>query len=133
MSRLVRLRLNETKAFTLLEALAALAILMAGLAATGALVHGTLRATLSAEQHLAQISATRRIVAGLPGRNALPFGRSTGVLDGNRWRIDSTPVAVTGAAGDTGWAAQGIVLLVRSPSGSTMEIDTIRLRKQPAK
>jgi len=133
LSRLVKFRLHETKAFTLLEALAALAILTAGLAAIGALAHGTLRATLHAEQHLAQVSAVRRIIAGLPGRNALPFGRSTGVLDGNRWRVDSTLVAVTGAAGDTGWTPQGIVLLVRSPSGSTMEIDTIRLRKQPAK
>jgi len=133
LSRLAKLRLNETEAFTLLEALSALAILMAGLAAIGALAHVTVRSTLHAEQHLAQISAARRIIAGLPGRNALPFGRLTGVLDGNRWRVDSTPVAVTGAAGDTGWTPQGIVLLVRSPSGSTMEIDTIRLRKQPTK
>jgi len=133
LSRLAKLRLNETKAFTLLEALAALAVLMAGLAAIGALTHVTVRSALHAEQHLAQVSAARRIIAGLPGRNALPFGRLTGILDGNRWRVDSTPVAVTGSTGDTAWTPQGIVLLVRSPSGSTMEIDTIRLRKLPAK
>ena len=126
-------RLNNTKAFTLLEALAALAVVMVGLAAIGALAHVTLRSTLHAEQHLAQISATRRIMAGLPGRNQLPFGRSTGILDGNRWRVDATPVAVANAARDAAWIPQGVVLLVRSPSGSTIEIDTIRLRKQPTK
>lgn len=133
MWRRAKLDLSETQAFTLLEALAALAIMMAGLAAIGALAHSTFRSTLHAEQHLAQISAARRIIAGLPGRNALPYGRSTGVLDGARWRVDSTPVAVTGPTGDAAWTPQGIVLLVQSPSGSTIEIDTIRLRKQPTK
>jgi len=125
--------LNETKAFTLLEALAALAVTMAGLAAVGALAHVTLRSTLHAEQHLAQISAARRIMAGLPERNALAFGRLAGVLDGNRWRVDATPVAVTDSRKDAAWIPQGIALLVRSPSGSVIEIDTIRLRKRPTK
>jgi general secretion pathway protein I len=125
--------LNETKAFTLLEVLAALAIIMAGLAAIGALEYATLRSTLHAEQHLAQISAARRIMASLPTRKALPFGRLTGVLDGNRWRADSTRVAAEDSTRDAAWIPQGIVLLVRSPSGSTIEIDTIRLRRQRTK
>lgn len=133
MWRLRNIRLKDTKAFTLLEALAALAVTMAGLAAIGALAHATLRSTLHAEQHLAQISAARRIMAGLPARNALPFGRLTGVLDGNRWRVDATQVAVTDSRQDAAWIPQGVALLVRSPSGSTIEIDTIRLRRRPSK
>jgi len=112
------------------EALAALAILMASLAAIGALANTSLRSSLSAERHLAQVSAAREILAGLPERNALPFGRLTGVLDGHPWRVDSTPIATTDHVGSAEWIPQGIALLVSSPSGSIMEIDTIRLRKK---
>jgi general secretion pathway protein I len=115
------------------EALAALAILMAGLAAIGALANASLRSTLTAEQHLAQVSTARKIIAGLPARNALPFGRLTGVLDGHPWRVDSAPIATTDLEQSAEWMPQGVVLLVRSPSGSTMEVDTIRLHRKKTK
>ena len=124
---------NGTAGFTLLEALAALAILMSALAAIGALANTSLRSTVNAEQHLALVSAARSILAGLPTRNALSFGRSTGVLDGYRWRVDSTPIATTAPEQSPAWIPQGIVLLVRSPSGAMMEIDTIRLRQKPSR
>ncbi len=117
--------------FTLVEALAALAILLAGLAAIGSLANVSLRSTLAAEQHFAQVSTARKVIAGLPPRNALAFGRLTGVLDGHPWRVDSAPIAATDLKPSAEWIPQGLALLVRSPSGSTMEIDTIRLwRKQ---
>ncbi len=129
MCRTERPSRNRSAGFTLVEALAALAIVMVGLSAIGALANAGLRSTLNAEQHLAQISAARKIMAGLPGRNALPFGRLTGVLDNHPWRVDSTPIAATDAGRSAEWTPQGIALLVRSPSGSTMEIDTMRLRR----
>jgi len=117
--------------FTLIEAIVALGVMAAGLAAIGALANSNFRATLHAERHLAQIEAARMILTGLPGRRALPFGRFAGSLDGYEWRIDSTAVA-TGArtADGSAWTPQGIALLVRSPSGGTIEIDTIRLHRQ---
>ena len=115
--------------FTLIEALAALAILMAGLAAIGALANTSLRSSLEAERHLAQVSAARKILEGLPGRNALPFGRLTGVLDNHAWRVDSTPVTTADLGRSSEWTPQGVALLVRSPSGAMLEIDTIRLRR----
>lgn len=116
--------------FTLVEALAALAVLAAGLAAIGALSNTSLRGSLDAQRRLAQVSAVQRILAGLPARNALPFGRVTGVLDHYSWRVDSTVLDTTDAVRSAEWTPQGIALLVRSPSGSVMEIDTIRLRRQ---
>jgi len=117
--------------FTLIEAIVALGVMAAGLAAIGALAYSNLRATLHAERHLAQIEAARMILTGLPGRRALPFGRFTGSLDGHEWRIDSTAVATGVRTADgSAWTPQGIALLVRSPSGGTIEIDTIRLRRQ---
>jgi general secretion pathway protein I len=117
----------------LLEALVALTVTGAGLAAIGALSNSSLRASLYAERHLAEIETARKIIAGLPARDALRFGRLTGSLDGHAWRIDSKPVSTAVSAGETQWIPQGVALLVRSPSGAMIEVDTIRLRKMAAK
>ena len=133
MWRSVKARTDRVEGFTLIEALVALAVAASGLAAIGLLANSSLRSDLHAQQHLAQISATREIIADLPRRDALSFGYLSGVLDGQRWRIHATPVPTTTVAGATAWIPQGVVLLVRSPGGSTIEIDTIRLRRQPTK
>jgi general secretion pathway protein I len=108
-------------------------MLGAGLAAIGALASSSLRAGLYMERHLAEIETARKIIAGIPGRDALPYGRLTGAVDAHQWRIDSRPLTTAGASGETVWTPQSISLLVRSPSGAMIEIDTIRLRKQAAK
>jgi len=121
-------------AFTLVEALAALAVLAAGLAAIGALAASSLDTARHAEGHNTEIAVTREVLAGLPTRNALPYGRLTGSLLGHAWRIDATPVATSLVASAGGsWRPQGVALIVKSPFGSLIEIDTIRLRKEPAK
>ena len=84
---------SGTAGFTLLEALVALAVTGAGLAAIGALANSSLRATLYTERHLAEIETTRKIITGLPPRDSLPFGRLTGSLDAHQWRIDSAPAS----------------------------------------
>jgi general secretion pathway protein I len=124
---------DGTAGFTLLEALVALAVTGAGLATIGALSNSSLRASLYAERHLAEIESARKIIAGLPARDSLRFGRLTGSLDAHDWRIDSAPVSTAAAAGGTLWIPQSIALLVRSPSGAMIEVDTIRLRKKAAK
>jgi general secretion pathway protein I len=133
LSRSGRPEQSRDAGFTLLEALVALAVTGAGLAAIGALANSSLRVTLYTERHLAEIESARMIVAGMPGRDALSFGRLTGSLDAHEWRIDSAPVSTAAGSGGTSWVPQSIVLLVRSPSGATIEIDTIRLRKQAAR
>ena len=121
---------SRTAGFTLVEALAALAVLAAGLAAIGELGASSLRANRQAQQHIAQIAVTRQIIAGMPNRNALAFGRMTGLLRDHQWRIDAVPVSTAFAGSSESWKPQGIVLLVKSPAGSTIEVDTIRLRKE---
>ncbi len=133
MSRSTNPESGGTAGFTLIETLAALGVMAAGLAAIGALANSSLRAGLYTERRLAEIDSARKIIAGLPKRDALPLGRSTGSLDAHQWRIDSAPVATAGAGGGSLWTPQSIVLLVRSPSGAMIEIDTIRLRKQATK
>lgn len=122
---------TTTAGFTLVEALAALAVLMVTLAAIGALANASVRSSVHAERHLAQIAAARTILSGLPGRNDLPFGRLTGVLDGYTWRADVSAIATTDSGRSSEWVPQGVTLLMRSPSGAVMEVDTIRLRRAP--
>lgn len=92
-----------TAGFTLIEALAALAVMGAGLAAIGTLASSSLRADLYAGRHLAEIETARKIIAGMPSREALPVGRLTGALDAHDWRIDSTPVGAPAKVGDSLW------------------------------
>ena len=122
-----------TAGFTLVEALAALGVMAAGLAAIGTLANSSMRVGLYTERHLAEIETARKIITGIPRRADLPYGRLTGVLDAHQWRIDSAPLSTSLAGAGGPWAPQSITLLVRSPSGATIEIDTIRLRKQATK
>jgi general secretion pathway protein I len=118
--------------FTLIEALAALCVMGAGLAAVGSLASANLRATLHTEQHLAGVESARKVITGLPGRDALPFGRLNGALDAQAWRIESSRVEGASEA-VTGWEPQNISLSVLSPMGATVQIDMIRLRRLPRK
>jgi hypothetical protein len=69
----------------------------------------------------------------MPSRETLPVGRLTGSLDAHDWRIDSTLIGTPAAVGDTLWTPQRIEVLVQSPSGAIVKIDTIRLRRQATK
>ena len=122
-----------TAGFTLIEALAALAVMGAGLAAIGTLASSSLRASLYTERHLAEVETARKVLAGMPSREALPVGSLTGVLDAHDWRIDSTLIGAPAVVGDALYTPQRIDVMVRSPSGAIMKIDTIRLRRQAAK
>jgi general secretion pathway protein I len=119
--------------FTLIEALAALAVMGAGLAAIGALASTSLRADLYTERHVAEIETARKVMAGMPSREALPVGRLTGALDAHDWRIDSTLIGAPAAVGNTLWIPQRIEVSVRSPSGAILQVDTVRLRRQATK
>ena len=122
-----------TAGFTLIEALAALAVMGAGLAAIGTLASSNVRASLYTERHLAEVETARKVLAGMPSREALPVGSLTGVLDAHDWRIDSTLIGAPALVGDALYTPQRIEVMVRSPSGAIMKIDTIRLRRQAAK
>ena len=133
MWRLANPERRGTAGFTLIEALAALAVMGAGLAAIGTLASSSLRAGLYTERHLAEVETARKVLAGMPSREALPVGSLTGVLDAHDWRIDSTLIGAPALVGDALYTPQRIEVMVRSPSGAMMRIDTIRLRRQAAK
>jgi general secretion pathway protein I len=116
--------------FTLIEALVALAVVSAGIAAIGSLLFSSSRSDLNAERHIALIATAQKILTGLPDRNELADGQLDGVLNNHQWRVDVGPFV--GAAGEHpgGWEPQRIDLRVRSPSGAVINLDTVRLRRR---
>jgi len=120
--------------FTLVEALAALAVMSVSMAAIGALANSSMRSGLYVERHLAEIETARKIIAAMPSRNDLRLGSSNGVLDNHQWRIDASllPNDLAPAKAQIVWEPQRIALHVLSPNGASIQIDTVRLRRRTA-
>lgn len=127
-------RRRQAGGFTLIEVLVALAIVSTVLVSIGAVIGVTIRGTRALDQHMALVEAARAIEAGLVDRTQLIPGHLTGELSGNRWRVDVLPFL--GGAIDSNrsspWIPQAVTITVTSPTGATLQIDTIRLhRNQP--
>jgi general secretion pathway protein I len=117
--------------FTLIEALAALAVASTGIAAIGSLSFSGLRSGTAVERHIALRAAAERIVTGLPDREDLSDGDLTGAMGDYQWRIEAGPFGVASVpVSGTVWRPQRIALRVRGPDGAVFKIDTVRLRKQ---
>jgi len=122
-------RSDSQAGFTLLEALVALALLLAFASVVG--------------PHLSQ---ARRIMANAEGRAAAqvllrsllnaPFDRSSpgrapreGETNGLRWRIDTEPAAAAPARDRPNWSAFRVVASVTWAPGQLVMAETIRLGK----
>jgi general secretion pathway protein I len=124
-------RPNETAAgFTLIEALVALAVVSAGIAAIGSLLFSSSRSDLNAERHIALIATAQKILAGLPERNELSDGQLDGVLDNHQWGVEAGPFVGASRPLTAAWEPQRIVVHVRSPGGGVVNLETVRLRRR---
>jgi general secretion pathway protein I len=128
---LFRSRRNRA-GFTLIEVLVALAVVAATLSAIGALVAVSMRGARSIEQRLAFRETLRAIVTSLPDRRDLAGGTASGASAGFRWRIDIAPFAtnLVDPRTPTLWEPESVVITVRSPSGQTLQINTVRLHRK---
>ena len=135
MSRSTSPRVKGNAGFTLVEALAALTVMAISMAAIGSLSNSSLRSGLYVERHLAQIETARKVMAAMPARRDLSAESLTGVLDNHQWRIDSAPFPNALAPINSGlvWEPQQVGLRVLAPTGASIEITTIRLRKRSGK
>ena len=121
--------------FTIIEVLIALAIVAIGIVAIGSVMATNVRGVRSLEQHVALMQATRTVMAaGIPARAKLGPGALSGQTDNYRWTIEVGPLgsdwAVPGA--DVAWVPELVRIRVRSPSGATSDIRTVRLIHRPA-
>jgi len=121
--------------FTIIEVLIALAIVAVGIVAIGSVMATNVRGVRSLEQHVALMQATRTVMAaGIPARAKLGPGALSGQTNDYRWTIEVGPLdsdwAVPGA--DVAWVPELVRIRVRSPSGATSDIRTVRLIHRPA-
>src|SRR5579885_2242138 len=117
---------SQSRGFTLIEALAALAVMAVVLTSIGALMASNLRAPVKIVEHIA---ALRSVEAALPERSKLGSGILTGELHGLAWSVESAPFPadyVNPKAGQL-WVPQTITMTVRSPSGGSLGLRTVRL------
>ena len=121
---------SNTAGFTLIEALVALSIVTIALTSIGALVATSVRGTRSLEARLVRLQGARTLLTGLPGRDQLAPGRFSGQKGGRPWRLEVSPWKADAAAKGARWQPQQITVTVASPTGGTLAISTIRLKRR---
>lgn len=132
MLRTARSELRHDAGFTLIEVLVALSILAIMLAAIGSVMAMNVRGTRALDQRLALIETARAIETGLPSPAELVLGSSSGERAGHRWRVDVLPFRMPDAGPQASalWTPARVVLRVQGPSGSILQVETVRLRRR---
>ena len=120
--------------FTILEVLIALAIVAVSIVAIGSVMSTNARGVRVLENHVALLQTAQTVLAtAIPPRKELAPGVLSGQLHDFRWQVDIGPFGgdwlVKGA--DVAWILQLIKIRVRSPSGATVDIETVRLMRGP--
>jgi general secretion pathway protein I len=133
LSRVRRLPIDRRDAgFTVLEVLIALAIVAVSIVAIGAVMSTNARGVRALESHVALIqSAQTVLVTAIPPRKELAPGALSGQVGDFRWQVDIGPVGggwmVEGA--DAAWIPELVRIRVRSPTGATVDLETVRLMR----
>lgn len=119
--------------FTLIEVLVALAVVTVSLVAIGSLIATTIRGMRAIDSRLALIETARAVETALPDRDQMIPGNLSGEMGDHRWRIDVTPLVIGDVAAQrvNPWLPQTVTIQVRSPGGSILQLDTVRLRRRP--
>ena len=133
MSHVAQVSRARQAGFTIIEALVALAIVAASLAAIGGLIAASARGTHAVEQHVALIETARAVESSLPRRDQLAAGDFSGVLAGHPWRVEVVPFGAGGIDPElpSPWVPQTVVVTVRSATGGAkFQLATVRLRRR---
>ena len=129
-ARNVKARNRSQAGFTLIEVLAAFAVIAVVLPAIGSVIASTVRGTRGIDDRLSMAGTAETLLNTLPQRNELKPGSTSGGGQGVRWRMDISelPLAVSEDA-DTAynWVPLAITIRLEGRSGTTMRIDTVRL------
>jgi general secretion pathway protein I len=121
---------SNNAGFTLLEVLIAIAVVATSLTAIGMLTGATTRGVRSLEQHVALIETARTVVASLPSPTQLSSSEATGELYGSRWRIGLFPFSGSAPVPESPWVPLTVSIRVQSPSGATLNLETVRLTQR---
>ena len=120
----------------MIEALIALAVVAIAIVAIGQVMSTNARGVRALESHVALVQTAQTVFAtAIPERKELAPGSLAGQIRDYRWQVDIGPVGggwVVGDA-DVAWLPELVRIRVRSPSGATMDIETVRLMRGPSK
>ena len=112
--------------FTIIEAL---------IVAIGSVMSTNARGVRALESHVALLQSAQTVfTTSIPPRKELAPGTLSGQLRDYRWQVDIGPVGsdwvVEGA--DVAWIPELVKIRVRSPSGATVDLETVRLMHRPS-
>jgi len=122
--------------FTIIEVLIALALVAVSLVAIGSLMATNARGVRSLERHVALMQAARTVMtAGIPPRDELQPGTTSGKADDYSWTVDVSPLGGgwTVPDSDVAWMPELVRVRVTSAGGAVSDIRTVRLMPRPSK
>jgi Tfp pilus assembly protein PilV len=118
--------------FTLLEALVALALVLAFVGTLGPYLFYSRRLMGNAEQRVAAQILLRTLLNAPFDRSRLANVARGGEMNGLRWRIVTEPFAIDASpsAPRLSWTAYRVIASVSTGAGQTVSAETIRLGKR---
>ena len=120
--------------FTILEVLIALAVVAVSIVAIGSVMSTNTRGVRVLENHVALMQTAQTVLAtAIPPRPQLVPGSRSGQLHDFRWQVDVGPVGGDWDPGDAdvAWNPELVTIRVRSASGATVDLKTVRLMHRP--
>lgn len=120
--------------FTILEVLIALAVVAVSIVAIGSVMSTNARGVRVLENHVALMQTAQTVLAtAIPPRQQLVPGSRSGQLHDFRWQVDVGPVGGDWDPGDAdvAWIPELVTIRVRSASGATVDLKTVRLMHRP--
>jgi general secretion pathway protein I len=116
----------------MMEVLVALAVVAVSIVAIGSVMSTNIRGVKALEDHVALMQSAQAVLAtAIPPRPELVPGALSGKAGDFRWRVDIGPVGGDWLAKDAAvpWIPELVRIQVRSPSGATVDLETVRLMR----
>jgi general secretion pathway protein I len=116
----------------IIEVLIALAIVAIAIVGIGAVMSTNLRGVRTLENHVALTQTAQTVLAtAIPQRKDLAPGTLSGQVRDYRWQVDIGPVGGGWMVNDADarWLPELVRVRVRSPSGATVDLETVRLMR----
>lgn len=116
----------------MIEVLIALAVVAIGIVGIGSVMSVNARGVRTLEDHVALMQTAQTVLAtAIPLRQDLAPGTRSGQIRDYRWQVDIGPVGGSGIVNhtDVAWIPQLVRVRVRSPSGATVDLETVRLMR----
>ncbi len=125
-------KVSASAGFTLIEVLVALAVVAISLPVVGSLLSTNIKGTIKVEQRVKLLAAYRTLESSLLDRSRLSPGPRSGEIDATKWRMEVRELGEdeTGMRSAGPWVPLAIGTTLRTASGETFHIETIRLGRR---